>query len=133
MSNESTINCLFPIALIDDTFQSQLSFDYEMSLHHEQDTITGTMLSLIYEQDIDTQTTSSIIDEQKIQIESNTPSNAHAKSNVWDYFTKPYGPPKSLKTKCSICKIEISYHGSPSSLKHHLNNKHKRQLQQIPK
>ncbi|CAG8556618.1 8299_t:CDS:2 [Diversispora eburnea] len=82
-------------------------------------------LSLIHEQDMDTQTTSSIIDEHEVQIESSKSSNAHAKSKVWDYFNKPYGPLGSRKTKCSICKIEFSYHGSPSSLKYHLKNKHK--------
>ncbi|RHZ71992.1 hypothetical protein Glove_248g29 [Diversispora epigaea] len=81
--------------------------------------------SPIHEQDIAIQTTSSIIHEQEIQIESSTSSNAHVKSKVWDYFTKPYGPPKSRKTKCHKCKIEFSYHGSPSSLKYHLKNKHK--------
>ncbi|CAG8531240.1 8217_t:CDS:2 [Diversispora eburnea] len=127
MPNESTINHLSPI---EDTFQSQLSFDSRIS-------------SLIYEQDIDTQTTSYIIQEQEIQIKSSTPSNAHVKSKVWDYFTKPYGPSKSRKTKCSICKIEFSYHGAPFSLKYHLKNKHnidlstnlsqvKRQSQKIP-
>ncbi|RHZ60182.1 hypothetical protein Glove_357g21 [Diversispora epigaea] len=125
---------------MDNPFQFQPS-NYLTSLH-EQDVITETASSLIHEQDITTQTNSSIIHEQEVQIESST-SNAHVKSKVWDYFTKPYGPPQSRKTKCSICKIEFSYHGSPSSLKYHLKNKHKidmstnlsqvkRQSQQIP-
>ncbi|CAG8504362.1 5492_t:CDS:2 [Diversispora eburnea] len=50
-----------------------------------------------------TQTTSPIIHEQEIQIESSTSSNAHAKSKVLELFTKPYGPPKSRKTKCHEC------------------------------
>ncbi|RHZ71985.1 hypothetical protein Glove_248g7 [Diversispora epigaea] len=123
MSNDSSINYL----PIDDIFQSQ-------SLHREQDITT--------EQDIATQATPPIIQEQEI-IESNISSKTHTKSKVWDYFTKPYGPPQSRKTKCSICKIEFSYHGSTSSLKYHLKNKHKidmsinlsqvkRQSQQIP-
>ncbi|RHZ72005.1 hypothetical protein Glove_248g12 [Diversispora epigaea] len=121
----------------DDTFQSQLSFDSE-SLHCEQDITTRTTSSLINEKDIET--TSPTIQEQEIEIESN---NSHTKIKVWDYFTKPYGPPQSRKTKCSICKIEFSYHGSTSSLKYHLKNRHKidmsinlsqvkRQSQQIP-
>ncbi|RHZ71988.1 hypothetical protein Glove_248g8 [Diversispora epigaea] len=92
------------------------------------------------EQEITTGTTSPIIHEQEIEIES---SNSPSKIKVWDYFTKPYGPPQSRKTKCSICKIEFSYHGSTSSLKYHLKNRHKigmstnlsqvkRQSQQIP-
>ncbi|RHZ77897.1 hypothetical protein Glove_169g65 [Diversispora epigaea] len=135
MSNKNSINYLIPP--IDDTFQFQLSFDSETSLHREQDIITtGSKSSLINEQDI--ATTSS--HEQEIEIES---SNSHAKSKVWNYFTKPYGPPLSRKTKCHKCGNEFSYHGSPSSLKYHLKNKHKidisnnlsqvkRQLQQIP-
>ncbi|RHZ77902.1 hypothetical protein Glove_169g66 [Diversispora epigaea] len=74
---------------------------------------------------------------------SSISSNSHTKSKVWDYFTKPYGPPQSRKTKCHECGNEFSYHGSTSSLKYHLKNRHKidmstnlsqvnRQSQQIP-
>ncbi|RHZ72007.1 hypothetical protein Glove_248g19 [Diversispora epigaea] len=52
-------------------------------------------------------------------------NNSHAKSKVWNYFTKPYGPPKSRKTKCHECGNEFLYHDSPSSLKYHLKNIHK--------
>ncbi|CAG8622499.1 1169_t:CDS:1, partial [Diversispora eburnea] len=104
MSNESSINYLTsPIDSIDCTFQSQPSFDSGIA----------------------TQTTSSIIHEQVIQTESSTFSNAHAKSKVWNYFTKPYGPLQSRKTKCHECGIEFSYHSSLSLLKYHLKNKHK--------
>ncbi|RHZ71996.1 hypothetical protein Glove_248g25 [Diversispora epigaea] len=136
MSNESSIYYLIPP--IDDIFQSNLSFDSETSLHREQYITIGTKSSLINEQD--TATTSFIIHEQEIEIESN---NSYAKSKVWDYFTKPYGPSKSRKTKCHECGREFSYHGSPTTLKYHLKNKHKidisnnlsqvkRQSQQIP-
>ncbi|CAG8546884.1 1551_t:CDS:1, partial [Diversispora eburnea] len=102
---------------------------------------TGTTMSLINEQDI--ATTTPIIHEQEIQIESSTSSNAHVKSKVWDYFTKPFGSPKSRKTKCHECENEFSYHGSTSSLKYHLVHRHKidistnlsqvkRQSQQMP-
>ncbi|CAG8504379.1 5493_t:CDS:2 [Diversispora eburnea] len=120
MHNESIINYL--ISPIDDTFQFRLSFDSGTSLHREQD-ITGTTSSLINEQDI--ATTSSIIHEQEIQIESSTFSNSHAKSKVWNYFTKPYGPSQSRKTKCHECGNEFSYYGSTSSLKYHLVHRHK--------
>ncbi|RHZ72003.1 hypothetical protein Glove_248g17 [Diversispora epigaea] len=62
----------------------------------------------------------------KIEIESN---NSHAKSKVWKYFTKPYDPPKSRKTKCHECGNEFSYHDSPSSLKYHFQVQVKRQQQ----
>ncbi|RHZ71984.1 hypothetical protein Glove_248g3 [Diversispora epigaea] len=134
MPNESSIDNTIP--LID-------SIDYIDSgtfLHREQDITIETTSSLIIEHDIAIETTSSIIHEQEIEIES---SNSHSKIKVWDYFSKPYGPPKSRKTKCSICKIEFSYHGSTSSLKYHLKNRHKidmsmnlsqvkRKSQQIP-
>ncbi|RHZ72002.1 hypothetical protein Glove_248g15 [Diversispora epigaea] len=86
---------------------------------------------------------SSIIHEE-IQIKSSTSSNTLTKSKVWDYFTNPYGPPQSRKTKCHECRNEFSYHGSTSSLIYHLFHKHnikmstnssqvvKRQLQKIP-
>ncbi|CAG8620135.1 7658_t:CDS:2, partial [Diversispora eburnea] len=62
-----------------------------------------------------------IIHEQEI-IES---SNSHAKSKVWDYFTKPYGLPKSRKANCHECGNIFSYHGSTSTLKYHLVHRHK--------
>ncbi|RHZ71987.1 hypothetical protein Glove_248g5 [Diversispora epigaea] len=49
---------------------------------------------------------------------------SNTKSKVWDYFTKPYGPPKSRKTKCHECENEFSYHGSTSSMNYHLTHKH---------
>ncbi|CAG8589796.1 6196_t:CDS:2 [Diversispora eburnea] len=67
------------------------SIDY--TFHNEQDIITAS--SPIHEHGI--ATTSSIIHEQEIEIESSTSSNVHTKSKVWDYFTKPYGPPKVAK------------------------------------
>ncbi|CAG8589776.1 6195_t:CDS:2 [Diversispora eburnea] len=121
MSYERNIINFSPI----DTFQSQLYFDFGVSLHHEQDTITGTTSPLIHEHGIDAQTKSSTIDEQEIRIKSSTSSDTYVESKVLDYFTKPYGPSESRKTKCSICKIEFSYPGLPSSLKYHLMNKHK--------
>ncbi|RHZ48459.1 hypothetical protein Glove_551g61 [Diversispora epigaea] len=76
MSNESDINYLISsidsIDSIDYTFQSQFSFDSGTSLYHRI-------------------TTSFTIHEQEIQIKFSTSSNVHAKSKVWDYFTKPYG------------------------------------------
>lgn len=61
---------------------------------------------------------------QPLPYPAREPSNAHEKCIVWDHFAKPYGPPKSLKTKCHRCGMEFSYHGSPSSLKYHLIHKH---------
>ncbi|RHZ77900.1 hypothetical protein Glove_169g64 [Diversispora epigaea] len=121
-----------------------IHFDPSARIVHKQDQIESSdsyvngqsfNQSLIEEQD--TATTSSIIYEQ-VQIES---SDSCTKSEVWKYFIKSYGLPQSRKTKCSICNMEFSYHGSTTSLKYHLKNKHniytnlsqvKRQLQQIP-